>query len=605
MPHSLLVDSFFTRDHAGKNLVDKAKFSRNLLLPPNHSSFPHLSLIHAICAIGARFVSRDTFSFEFEGVPKYWLSAGTPENYHAQCAKEFIDEAIAQGRKLFQVAQAIVLVSFYAYSHARYVEVWLYCGLGTRLATPLGLNHLEGTYKGDTGKKERKETAGKPSILPPPVDDQETFERASTFWSAFCCDRFASASTGWATSIDEADISTLLPVPPGADVGSYNHTDSPLSISSPDFLTSHPPHLVTSFQLHIKSVVLLGRVVTFMQRAPWPIGKNLSRGVAGAPKHLASVPLGTPLVDVRNSNEFKRLDADVVKFRLSFPKDYSNMLAKNEDGQVDSNLVTAHVIPHVLVPFCTILLHEPFCSLKDEVSMARCLTSARAILSSIYLLWSSSYEIALLSPFVNWCWAVAGRTLVREIAVKELKGDAVAAASTRQEVEVILAAMTGYGQRAPLGLNSAENLRRLLNNPSCVLDETDDLCTLGDIYPNGSNIHPIDPVQPTSGFQPMEVDPTNPLDTLLQQMENSRSNSNTDSPANSSSNNTESSPGQQPGATPQSIEFSSFLLGFESPAPSGSAIGGPFSSQADQMKTLLEFMEKNGLGGTFNSSAGF
>lgn len=78
-------------------------------------------------------------------------------------------------------------------------------------------------------------------------------------------DRFASASTGWAMSLDETDITTLLPSPshmyPDTDLAS-----SPLSPRNPNFLISHPPYLVEGFQLFMKAVVLLGRVVTFLQR---------------------------------------------------------------------------------------------------------------------------------------------------------------------------------------------------------------------------------------------------------------------------------------------------------------------------------------------------
>lgn len=109
--------------------------------------------------------------------------------------------------------------------------------------------------------------------------------------TAFACDRFASASTGWATSIEESDVTSLLPAPPGyeypvshtalrpllpsraiADPGvhrsqSENLNSSPLSIHNPHFFTSHPPHLVQSLQLYLKSTVLMGRVVSWLQRA--------------------------------------------------------------------------------------------------------------------------------------------------------------------------------------------------------------------------------------------------------------------------------------------------------------------------------------------------
>lgn len=92
--------------------------------------------------------------------------------------------------------------------------------------------------------------------------------------------------------------------------------------------------------------------------------------------------------------EFKKLDALIVAFRLSFPKEYKNVLKRDDTGAVEVALVSAHVIPHA----ATILLHEAFCEQEADVSMQRCLTSARAILSIIYLLWEVSYDVSMLQP---------------------------------------------------------------------------------------------------------------------------------------------------------------------------------------------------------------
>lgn len=92
--------------------------------------------------------------------------------------------------------------------------------------------------------------------------------------------------------------------------------------------------------------------------------------------------------------DFKKLDALIVAFRLSFPKEYKNVLKRDDTGAVEIALVSAHVIPHA----ATILLHEAFCEQEEDVSMQRCLTSARAILSIIYLLWEVSYDVSMLQP---------------------------------------------------------------------------------------------------------------------------------------------------------------------------------------------------------------
>jgi hypothetical protein len=50
--------------------------------------------------------------------------------------------------------------------------------------------------------------------------------------------------------------------------------------------------------------------------------------------------------DLRETLAFKRLDAEVVAFRLSFPNQYKNILNRTREGHIDVKLVTAHSLPH-------------------------------------------------------------------------------------------------------------------------------------------------------------------------------------------------------------------------------------------------------------------
>jgi len=43
-------------------------------------------------------------------------------------------------------------------------------------------------------------------IIGPPRDWIELEERRRTFWTAFCCDRYSCAGTGWPMTIDERDV---------------------------------------------------------------------------------------------------------------------------------------------------------------------------------------------------------------------------------------------------------------------------------------------------------------------------------------------------------------------------------------------------------------
>lgn len=76
--------------------------------------------------------------------------------------------------------------------------MWLLTGMATRMVTPLGINHLRSVPPDDPAA-----IFVKPDMLPSTNDDDDLRERAFTCWMAVSFDTFATASTGWAASIDE------------------------------------------------------------------------------------------------------------------------------------------------------------------------------------------------------------------------------------------------------------------------------------------------------------------------------------------------------------------------------------------------------------------
>jgi hypothetical protein len=77
-------------------------------------------------------------------------------------------------------------------------DLWLMVGNATRICTPLGLNHLR------AASDEPEQPAHYKGYLIQGTDDQEElYERAMVFYIALMADRYSSASTGWATSLDE------------------------------------------------------------------------------------------------------------------------------------------------------------------------------------------------------------------------------------------------------------------------------------------------------------------------------------------------------------------------------------------------------------------
>jgi hypothetical protein len=73
-------------------------------------------------------------------------------------------------------------------------RAWISGGKAIRLVQMMNLHHLDG---GGGNTKQ---------LLAPPRDLIELEERRRTFWTAFCCDRYSCAGTGWPMSIDEADV---------------------------------------------------------------------------------------------------------------------------------------------------------------------------------------------------------------------------------------------------------------------------------------------------------------------------------------------------------------------------------------------------------------
>jgi hypothetical protein len=265
------------------------------------------------------------------------------------------------------------------YLAAKFAEVFLLTARVSRMCLPLGINHLR-MGEWHNGTLVDKPVHLKRTLLEP-TDDPETLqERASTFWCAVMCDRIASASTGWSLSLPDSEITTLLPAP----TPFYPTTDlhlSPLSLHSPSFLITHPPHLIGTRQLHLKAIVLMGNVLHYLSTAPFPIGMGV---------HV--LPPGQ---DLRSTPAFKKLERNIEDFQGSVPR-WMQDLAQH--ANVDTNVALVHSIPHISM----ILLHEPLATDQEGcVSMERCRVAAEAVRDSAVMLYSTSFELGLLSPFIR------------------------------------------------------------------------------------------------------------------------------------------------------------------------------------------------------------
>ncbi|GAA5990057.1 hypothetical protein JCM10908_005801 [Rhodotorula pacifica] len=440
---SRLVEIYFTRPHAGQGMINASRFRSAMLLSPTSAGFPHSALIHAICAIAAMIISPDYFNSE----EPYWQhSASSAGEYHFKAAKLDLERAISSGCKLFQIAQANVLLTYYAYNNAQFVALWILCGQATRMSTPLGLNHLRAASDADSLPKCIQ---GKGTMLSRTDDPVELVEQSFTFYGAVMADRFSAASTGWAVSLDDEDFSTPIPGLQGFPTSDVE--SSVLSPRNPSFFVAHPPHLVGPQQLYHKAIVLLGKIVQFSHRAPFTAKFTQSS-------------LNDGSQDIRKTDAFKRLENTCLSFIGSIPREYQiarrSAMGIRADVLTEVNICLVHSIAHSAY----ILLHEPHVSSlnDDDEGMRKTLASANEILQAIFLTLNASTEISLYSPYINYCWAVAGRTFVRKIAMLQLACQP-GARELRSNVETILAVLNAH--RTPLGQATAAQLQAHLDDP--------------------------------------------------------------------------------------------------------------------------------------------
>jgi hypothetical protein len=133
-------------------------------------------------------------------------------------------------------------------------------------------------------------------------------------------------------------------------------------------LFGHP--VVDNYLLFCKAAHLLGQVMNLRRKVqqkgdPWPL---------------------------RDTPEFRRLDADIASFHYGIPTELRDPLQPRGDKAIDVDLLSAHLLPHI----SAIKLHEAFADLSvpNDPSAVRMLAEARACLSLIYVLSNTALDLS-------------------------------------------------------------------------------------------------------------------------------------------------------------------------------------------------------------------
>jgi hypothetical protein len=388
---------------------------RSLALPPTDPRFPSIALLHALCALGATALP---IPAEGRG---YWQDAPSPSKYHFRQAKKHLQSFNAS--QVLDDLRAAVLLTIYSFAAEQFIDVWQLVGMACRGLPATGLNHVQNhsalpsTRMGTTpGHFLRKAT-----YLPPPVDDYEVYYRSTTMWMAFSSDVWMGACSGWAMAVDLQDITTLLPVWP-SDTSPLDVVLNQPSLDphSSMFFTTHLDSPMISLHLSIKAMVLLRRVVDFLQRSMAP-----DSVITPEAKKL-----------IRASPAFLSLIDTISAFQQNFPDKAMYHLQVLPSGKLDSNLLNAHIIP------CTalMLLYEPFIyDGNDEGFHSGSMAAANRILQITDSVYSHSKDtISFYYTQINYSWMVCNRTLIRAMRFKEDANDHEGAKHLRSQIEFLL-----------------------------------------------------------------------------------------------------------------------------------------------------------------------
>ncbi|KAG2023383.1 hypothetical protein CC2G_001044 [Coprinopsis cinerea AmutBmut pab1-1] len=331
--------------------------------------------------------------------------------------------------------------------HNRWVDIFLGSAHSMRLTVPLGLNMCPPFHS--ITKSERP-----PSILTPARTVIEDETRRNAFWLAYATERQHGAGNGWALSLDDQDISQLLPV--RGDLFEQGTLVPPLDrqwAHTRDLLLTHPDSQTDSFMLYIKGTILISRVKAFNMRFR---SRHFAGDAAVACSFSENIQSPDP-VDPRGSPAFVELDTTISSFKSSFPAHLKTPIV---DNVVDNHLYTAFLMPHVAM----IVLHDPHAEVRQSgcISALKILTSARAILDLIYSVSSTSFDITLLDSFCSFCWFLSGRVLVRflQVALDARIPDQIS--TLKAEIDFIHTSIAKVGQRIPLAHRFGKMLEDLL-----------------------------------------------------------------------------------------------------------------------------------------------
>ncbi|CAE6422097.1 unnamed protein product, partial [Rhizoctonia solani] len=386
-----LIDLFFTCYPNSRRIIHRPTFLLQLLEHPSSPRFPFVPLLHSICAAAAahspyvtvaplpdlrRYPSEDIFQ------DKTRLDQGRGlmfDEQHFLLCKYQCMTAAREGMNLLGVIQACVVNSWWAFSCARWFDVWAMNSLAMRMCIALGLNFEDSLYRPLPDRAREK------LLIGPPTSHIDVELRRNAFWLAYCLERYHLFSGPWVFDISDDDIQQTLPATLEAFEAGFDDGQERQNIFSEDLLSTHYTNQ-DDFTMYIKCAIMLSRAHVI---------------------ELRRLPIYTTPEDIRDSQEMKNLEFMISSIRLSLKKQF------NPVEQLSTSAISNTFIAH-MAPLASIKLHINIANWQDPSceSASKALGAARAILRYTTILGSTSFDVSRLDRVVCLPWLSAGRALV-------------------------------------------------------------------------------------------------------------------------------------------------------------------------------------------------
>ncbi|KAF8973313.1 hypothetical protein BDZ97DRAFT_1912864 [Flammula alnicola] len=350
------------------------------------------------------------------------------EEHYLQHALEALPEALRSGDKVVDVIQASCLLSLYFLANGRLLEGSYHASSAASLAVQSELSgrpplELQG-WSAD----------GMESDLKPALSDMREGERILAFWQVYNLDRC------WSVVLRKPCI-----IP--------DKSDSRRSITSP-----WPQDIKDYENGHIDTVSSLPTIRSFLSGSvsassfSVPALRVKASALFAHADHLSASWNPNAKTPSRLSEDMQSLEHTITLF-------LSTLIPINQLDTVLPEERHSLIMAHTLAHSATIHLHRSF-ALDDAMSFEKSSQASRDCISVIKQI--SDRDFAYLEPIIGPCWWSVADIIIRDLDTFETSWPLVDRSELRNDLGVILYAMTSLSTRFPVVAPAVSKVQKRL-----------------------------------------------------------------------------------------------------------------------------------------------